>query len=194
MKQYDQLVDWYACHRNPDIGIGDISRFVSTLPKGSTILDLGCGDGIPISRFLLESEFTVYGIDSSACMVEKFTQSCPGMQVECANLLQSAFFSMKFDAIVAYGLMFHFPPDDQKTVIARMSEHLNEAGRVLFNSGTEDGETVSVMNGVEVPHWSMSADRYADVLRKNGLVLLNDYTDEQAGTHIYIAQKKATGS
>jgi hypothetical protein len=55
MRQYDQLVDWYASHRNPKIGIADVSRFVAGLTQGAAILDLGCGDGIPIAQSLLKA-------------------------------------------------------------------------------------------------------------------------------------------
>jgi hypothetical protein len=65
---------------------------------------------------------------------------------------------------------------------------------LLFNAGAESGKTVSVMDGVEVPHWSMNSGQYAEVLDKNGLTLLSNYTDEQAGTHVYIAEKKTAGS
>jgi 2-polyprenyl-3-methyl-5-hydroxy-6-metoxy-1,4-benzoquinol methylase len=194
MKQYDELVDWYAINRDPEIGIRDVSRFAARLARGSTFLDLGCGDGFPISQFLLEAGFTLYGIDSSARMIERFSEKFPDVPVECSDLRQSNFFSMTFDAIVAYGLMFHFTQDDQGMVIAKVSEHLREGGMLLFNAGAESGKTVSVMDGVEVPHWSMNSGQYAEVLDKNGLTLLSNYADEQAGTHVYIAEKKTTGS
>ncbi len=194
MKQYDQLAEWYARNRNPEIGIQDVSRFVAALPHGSSILDLGCGDGIPISQFLLKAGFTLYGIDSSVRMIEKFSERFPGVPVECSDLLQSEFFGMAFDAIVSYGLMFHLPPDDQRMVIKKATCHLKEGGMFLFNSGTEESETVSVMDGVEVPHWSMSSVQYAEMLHKNGLMLRSDYTDDQAGTHLYTAQKMTVES
>ena len=194
MKQYDQLVDWYVSNRNPEIGIQDVSQFAAGLPQGATILDLGCGDGIPISQFLLEAGFTLYGIDSSARMIEKFRESFPKVRLECANLMDSDFFCITFDAIIAYGVMFHFPQDEQRMIMSNVSDHLKNGGMFLFNSGAEEGETVSVMDSVEVPHWSMSSVQYAEVLRKNGLMLFSDYRDEESGTYIYIAKKGTTES
>jgi cyclopropane fatty-acyl-phospholipid synthase-like methyltransferase len=196
MREYNQLAGsgWYASHRDAQIGIEDVSRFVASLPQGATVLDLGCGNGIPISRFLFERGFSIYGIDSSSKMIEQFVRNLPGVPAECSDLLKSELFGRDFDAVIAYGLMFHFPSNKQEAVIAKVSGRLNDGGKFLFNSGTEDGETVSVMDGVEVPHWSLSSGQYAQALRKNGLVLLSDYTDEQAGTHIYVAQKNTTAS
>lgn len=189
MQQYDKLAEWYANNRNPEIGIQDVSRFVADLPPGATILDLGCGHGIPISQFLLMAGFALYGIDSSARMIEKFRRRFPDVRVECANLLESDFFRMAFDAIVAYGVMFHFPQDDQRMVMSRVSDHLNDGGMFLFNSGAEEGDSISVMDSVEVPHWSMSSVQYAEALGNNGLIMSSDYKDEESGTHIYIARK-----
>jgi len=190
MKEYDQLAEWYPSHRSAQIGIKDISTFAASLPLGSNVLDLGCGDGIPISRFLLEGGFNLYGIDSSPKMIKMFKKNLPGVPVDCSDLLQSSFFDMKFDAVVAYGLMFHFPQDKQESVIVRVSEHLVERGKFLFNSSKEQGETVSEMNGVKVPHWSMSAPQYIQALHKNDLMAISDYEDKQSGTHIYLAQKR----
>jgi|LakMenE18May11ns_1017448.scaffolds.fasta_scaffold9617806_1 2-polyprenyl-3-methyl-5-hydroxy-6-metoxy-1,4-benzoquinol methylase len=192
MREYDQLAGsgWYASHRNPQIGIEDVSRLVASLPHGATILDLGCGDGIPISRFLIERGFSLYGIDSSSKMIEQFARNLPGVPSECLDLLQSGLFGRDFDAIIAYGLMFHFPPTKQEAVIAKVSEHLIEGGTFLFNSSSEQGETASKMNAVEVAHWSMSAAQYAQALHKHHLVLASEYEDKQSGTYVYVAEKR----
>ena len=194
MREYDQLIDWYVSHRNPQIGVEDVARFSASLAPGSTVLDLGCGDGIPISRSLLQDGFKVYGIDSSLKMIEKFRKNFPDVSVQCSDLLESDFFGMTFDGVVAYGVMFHLTREDQSTVIARVSDHLNDGGVFLFNSGTEEGESVSEMNGVRIPQYSMSSVNYSLVLRQNGLMLVNDYSDEQSSCYVYVAQKSTSRS
>jgi len=58
MHEYDQIVDWYVSTRDPEIGIPAIRRFARTLPASGRILDLGCGDGIPISQWLIREGST----------------------------------------------------------------------------------------------------------------------------------------
>jgi 2-polyprenyl-3-methyl-5-hydroxy-6-metoxy-1,4-benzoquinol methylase len=192
MREYDQLAGsgWYASHRNRQIGIEAVSRLVASLPHGATVLDLGCGDGIPISRFLFERGFSLYGIDSSSKMIEQFARNLPGVPAECYDLLQSDLFGRDFDAVIAYGLVFHFPLNKQEAVIAKVSEHLLEGGKFLFNSSSEQGETVSEMNAVKVAHWSMSAAQYAQTLHKHHLMLASEYEDKQSGTYVYVAEKR----
>jgi 2-polyprenyl-3-methyl-5-hydroxy-6-metoxy-1,4-benzoquinol methylase len=192
MREYDQLAGsgWYASHRNPKIGIEDVSRLVASLPHGATVLDLGCGDGIPISRFLFDRGFSLYGIDSSSKMIEQFASNLPGIPAECSDLMQSDLFGKDFDAAIAYGLMFHFPLNKQEAVIAKVSEHLQERGKFLFNSSSAQGEAVSEMNAVKVVHWSMSAAQYTQTLHKHHLMLASKYEDKQSGTYVYVAEKK----
>lgn len=188
MNEYDLLADWYNENRDPEIGVQVVADFVADLPAGASILDLGCGNGVPITRYLHEQGFDCYGIDSSAKMVAKFKTNLPDVPVECADLFESDWFDRQFDAIIAYGVMFHFPPDEQKALIAKVSEHLVEGGRFLFNSGNESGETTSVMDGVEVKHWSMSEVEYYETLKTNILTLIKTYHDNESGALIYLGQ------
>ena len=123
-------------------------------------------------------------------MIEQFARNLPGVPAECSDLLQSDLFGRHFDAVIAYGLMFHFPPNQQEAVIAKVSERLLKGGKFLFNSSSEQGETVSEMNAVKVAHWSMSAAQYAQTLRKHHLVLAREYEDKQSGTYVYLAEKR----
>lgn len=140
--------------------------------------------------FLFERGFSLYGIDSSSKMIEQFVRNLPGVPAECSDLLQSDLFGRDFDAVIAYGLMFHFPLNKQEAVIAKVSEHLLEGGKFLFNSSSEQGETVSEMNAVKVAHWSMSAAQYAQTFHKHHLILASEYEDKQSGTYVYVAEKR----
>src|ERR1051325_1871386 len=74
----DQSVQFYVRHapawdaeRGRDLITekGWIDRFVELLPPGAAILDVGCGSGQPISRYLIEHGFTLCGVDSSPTMI-----------------------------------------------------------------------------------------------------------------------------
>ncbi len=51
------------------IGALTVHSWAKTLPPNATVLDLGCGTGIPISKVLLEEGIRVYGVDASQAMV-----------------------------------------------------------------------------------------------------------------------------
>jgi SAM-dependent methyltransferase len=42
-----------------------IERFLSFLPRGATVLDVGCGGGSPVALYMVAHGFHVTGVDSS---------------------------------------------------------------------------------------------------------------------------------
>ena len=193
MKEYDEIIDWYISQRDPEIGVDEISRLAGMVPVGSTVLDIGCGDGIPITKSLIDHGCSVYGIDSSPKMIDRFKVHFPDVTVQCADALNSEFFDLQFDAIVAYGMIFHLTQFDQARLIQNVSEHLIPGGLFLFNSGDEDGESMSVMNGIRIKQYSMSSARYNETLHDNGMVLMQGYPDSKSGGYIYLGKKLGPG-
>jgi 2-polyprenyl-3-methyl-5-hydroxy-6-metoxy-1,4-benzoquinol methylase len=54
------------------IGVATILRWARTLPPGASILDLGCGHGVPLSMALIDEGFVIYGIDASPTLTATF--------------------------------------------------------------------------------------------------------------------------
>jgi SAM-dependent methyltransferase len=46
-----------------------IERFLSVLPSGATVLDLGCGGGSPVALHVVAQGFRVTGVDSSPTLI-----------------------------------------------------------------------------------------------------------------------------
>ena len=46
-----------------------LDQFTALLPRDATILDIGCGSGEPIARYLVERSFAVEGVDASPTLV-----------------------------------------------------------------------------------------------------------------------------
>jgi len=47
-----------------------LDKFTRSFHPGASLLDLGCGAGEPISKYLIEQNYAVTGIDSSPAMIE----------------------------------------------------------------------------------------------------------------------------
>ena len=139
MLEYDRICDWYAKARSPHIGVPDVTALTQRLAPGSKILDLGCGNGVPISRALIQSGFAVFGVDSSKEMITRFTEHCPNAPAECATIQGSEFFHTVLDAAVAWGVLFHLAPADQELAISRVARVLKQDGMFLFTAGAEEG-------------------------------------------------------
>jgi 2-polyprenyl-3-methyl-5-hydroxy-6-metoxy-1,4-benzoquinol methylase len=75
-------------------GIGKLKvlNWARTLPSHCTVLDLGCGTGIPVSKIFIDQGMTVYGIDASPTMVEAFKKNFPNTIIACEGVEDSFFF------------------------------------------------------------------------------------------------------
>ena len=166
------------------IGSRAVQRWARTLRADATILDLGCGSGVPISQSLIEAGLAVYGIDASPSMVAAFERRFPGVPVVCEAVERSSFFSRTFDGAVAWGLIFLLPADVQHAVIHRVAQALNIGGRFLFTAPSQACSWADASTGrVSL---SLGASRYQALLADAGLTLVGEHEDE-GENHYYDA-------
>ncbi|WP_369275320.1 class I SAM-dependent methyltransferase [Streptomyces sp. R11] len=59
---------------------------IGSLPRGSRVLDLGCGTGLPTARRLAEAGFDVVGVDLSQRMVSLARDHVPGGEFHRADI------------------------------------------------------------------------------------------------------------
>jgi ubiquinone/menaquinone biosynthesis C-methylase UbiE len=67
-----------------------LDRFLANVPLGGTVLDIGCGTGEPIARYLLQCGRRVVGVDSSPAMIEMCRARFPGAEWEVADMRRLA--------------------------------------------------------------------------------------------------------
>lgn len=193
MHEYDAIFDWYVTERSSVIGLPEVEELTRSLPTGARVLDLGCGTGVPIAQFLIDSGFEVFGIDSSSKMIASFRGRFPTAHASCEPVEESDFFGVLFDAVISWGVMFHLEPTNQKIVIEKVGRALKDGGRFLFTSGEREGTVDGVMNGVTFRYFSLGVDSYEKVLNENGLDLL-DYGKDKADNYVYLAGKRTANS
>lgn len=190
MREYDQIAAWFTRVRNPEVGISDLAAFVQSLSPHAKILDLGCGDGIPISQYLFREKFDLVGLDSSQEMIKRYRAHLPTVPARCERAQEATFKRGSFDAVVAWGVLFHLSETDQAALIANVAGWLKPGGRFLFTSGDEEGEAEGEMNGRSFTYISLGASRYRSLLESAGMCVIAAYSDSWEN-HVYIAQKTA---
>ena len=169
------------------IGASVLAGWSQTLPSGATVLDLGCGTGVPISQALIERGFKVYGVDASPTIVAAFRARFPGVPVECAAVEDSDFFARTFDGVVAWGLFFLLDGEVQRRLIKKIAGVLQSGGRLLFTAPSESGSfPPDVMTGR--PQFSLGYEEYRNALEAEGMLLVGTHRDE-GENHYYLAQK-----
>jgi 2-polyprenyl-3-methyl-5-hydroxy-6-metoxy-1,4-benzoquinol methylase len=185
-KRYEEAAEGFMSARNLRIGASTVREWSRTLAPGSSILDLGCGHGVPISQVLIEAGFAVYGVDASAKPIKTFRERFPGAPAECSAVEDSEFFRRTFDGIVVVGLMFLLPSDVQSGVIRKIARALNQSGKFLFTSPKQAVTWRDSLTGGESV--SLGAERYEQILRTEGLLLTGEQSDE-GDNHYYLVSK-----
>jgi SAM-dependent methyltransferase len=169
------------------IGASTVAHWSQALPAGASILDLGCGTGIPISQTLLERGFNVHGVDASPTIVSAFRNNFPNVPVACGAAEDSDFFSRQFDAVISVGLLFLLNADAQRKLIARLARALTASGRFLFTAPTQICTWQDAMT--DRTSTSLGYDAYQKTLENEGMSLIETFTDE-AENNYYSAQKR----
>ena len=193
MREYDQIADWYASERDEHTGVAEVTTLAPSIPLGSLVLDIGCGNGIPITRALLRAGHRVVGLDSSAAMLARFKQNHPGAFAVRGVIQSCPFADRLFDAAVAGGGMFHLNPEDAIEAITSVSRTLRLGAPFLFTSGDEDGFEAKEdkMNGVTFRYFSYSVSSYRRILEDHGFTLVDVHADGAKNTY-YLARKAET--
>ena len=184
----DVATAFIACRgrHSAGIGVSVVAEWSQTLPAGATVLDLGCGTGVPISQVLIERDFKVYGVDASPTIVAAFRVRFPDVPIECVTVEDSQFFTRTFDAVIAWGLLFLLEPEVQRRLIKKIAGVLRSGGRLLFTAPKQSGSWPDIMTGR--PQFSLGYDEYKKKMEAEGLLLIGTRTDE-GENHYYLAQK-----
>ena len=178
--------DFMSVRSKSNIGVATVSEWAKSLPHGASVLDLGCGHGVPVSKALIEAACDVYGIDASPSMIAAFRARFPDTLVECNAIEDSQFFGRTFDAIVAWGLIFLLAPDVQATLIHNAASALKPGGRFLFTAPSQACEWQDTLTGQTSV--SLGSDRYREILESVGLSLVGE-TDDEGQNHYYFVCK-----
>ena len=187
---YEQIAPIFIPGRGrstPGVGAQQVAEWSRLLSSGATVLDLGCGTGVPISKIFIERGFSVYGVDASASMIAASRARYPDVPLECAAVEDSDFFGRTFDAVLAWGLFFLLPPETQRHLIRKIAAVMSSGGRLLFTSPAQICSWAVAMTGRTSV--SLGFEAYRAALESEGMWLAQTMLDE-GENHYYSAVKR----
>jgi len=160
-----------------------LDQFLSLLPAGGSVLDLGCGMGEPIARYLCSCGCAVVGVDSSPSLIALCRARFPDSEWHVADM-RMVNLGQRFDGLVAWDSFFHLAPDDQRAMFSRFATHARPGAALLFTSGTEDGEAIGSYCDEPLYHSSLTPAEYEHLLGTHGFTV-REYLaeDPRCGGH-----------
>ena len=188
---YDKIAEqWTTVRKDMQVSKLVIDFAKQIKPNGS-ILDIGCGSGLPITKYLCDKGFAVTGIDYSDKMIEIAKKSSIP-----ANFFLSDFFdftiSEKFDGIIAWDSLWHIAKSKQESIYPKISNLLKPNGLFLFTHGNVDNEHIDTMMGEEFYYSALSEAEIVENINRNNLVMEYSYRNfTEDGSHrTYVALTK----
>ncbi len=185
---YDELSYLYrADDARPDKYVPWIAELIARLPAGGSVLDLGCGCGVPVSRDLAAAGFAVTGADISEVQISRARRLVPAASFMVADAARLAFADSSFDAVACLYALFHLPLDAQPRLLARIGRWLRPGGWLLTVTGQEawTGAETGWLGG-QTPMWWSQADArtYRGWIEQAGLAVTEQsFVPEDDGGH-----------
>jgi SAM-dependent methyltransferase len=147
-----------------------LDRFLSYVRPSGTVLDVGCGMGEPIARYLIEAGFHVVGIDSSPSLIDLCRSRFPDAEWLVADMRRVAL-GRRFDGVLAWDSSFHLHKDDQRVMFARFAAHARPGAPLMFTSGPSEGEAIGSCCGEPLYHASLAPAEYEQLLAASGFTV-----------------------
>jgi ubiquinone/menaquinone biosynthesis C-methylase UbiE len=146
LNSYDQIAEqWHANFRGQayvDRVLAYVDRVLEGLPQGANVLDLGCGTGDPIAKYIVAKGYHVVGVDQSEQMLAIARQVVPE-----AELIQSDMISLqltdKFAAAIAWDSIFHVDRSQHASVFQKLAAALEPGARLLLSAGGSAAECIT---------------------------------------------------
>jgi SAM-dependent methyltransferase len=194
----DDIIDLYERHAHDfatDRGralAGEedwLRQFTRLLPPTATILDIGCGSGEPIARYLIEKGFAVTGVDPSPTLISLCRERFPDRTWHVADMRHLAL-GTTFGGLLAWDSFFHLTPADQREMFAVFKRHAANGAALMFTSGGSLGESIGSYHGDPLYHASLSPEEYESLLDASGFRIVAHVTEDPTCGHhtIWLAQ------
>ncbi|MBL8453561.1 MAG: class I SAM-dependent methyltransferase, partial [Zoogloea sp.] len=138
---YDRHADAWHQRRSPRASLEEawLTRFSAGLPDGASVLDLGCGTGQPMARWLAQRGFAITGVDSSAAMLAHARALLPAQEWVQGDMRTLAL-GRSFAGVLAWDSFFHLSHEDQRAMFPVFAAHAAPGAMLMFTSGPSHGE------------------------------------------------------
>lgn len=166
---YNKIARQWAAVRKTMPVSNLVIDFAQRVRPNGHILDIGCGSGLPLAKYLSDQGFHLTGIDISGEMIKIAKTN----SLERAAFFVSDFLDFvsveKFDGILAWDSLWHITKNLQKNIYHKISDLLLPGGLFLFTSGNIEDEHIDTMMGERFYYSALSEPDLVNCLHQNRL-------------------------
>lgn len=179
---YDKAAEAYLQERNQFESDHYLDVLAPLLKPRAAVLDLGCGAGMPVDRYLVDRGFRVTGLDISEKQVELARAHVPEAIFAVADMLGLRAGEYQVDAVVSFYAIFHLPRESHGSLFRTIKTFLGPGGYLLVTMGASEWEGAeSDFYGVTMWWSHYGPDENRAIIRRAGFEILLDEIDESGG-------------
>ena len=171
---YNSIANRYLAERTRDSAdVRLLNDLIERLPDNASVLDAGCGAGVPISLMLSE-RFKVTGVDFSEAQIELAKKLAPRADFICRDMTELDFPENSFDGICSYFAIIHIPREEHRSLLVNFHRMLKPNGHGLLCLGAENlvDDIDENYLGTRM-YWShYDTDVYLKMLKDSGFSLI----------------------
>lgn len=172
---YDNITEWYlqwvSSQKSPRERY--TRKLLEELQPSPSILELGCGPGVPILKYLLDQGAQVVANDISTKQIEMAKARCPDAKLVAGDMTTLTFEPESFHGAISFYTLFHLPRSKLKDMLTKIHGWLKPGGVFVFNLATVDEEEIhGEMLGYGMFWSSYDVDGNQALLKEIGFELL----------------------
>ncbi|MDT5270624.1 MAG: hypothetical protein QOH49_2810 [Acidobacteriota bacterium] len=189
---YDRIAEAWHAGARAFTAKKYVDMLAGRLEPGASVLDLGCGTGEPIARYLVERGFRVVGVDESAAMLEIARRVVPEAELVRADVCELEL-DEQFAAVVVWDSLFHVERGQHHAVFQKLSALLSPGGLLLLSAGgTGHAGFTSEMHGHTFFYSAHGPVETLRLLASAGFeVELSEEDDPSSKGHIAVVARKS---
>jgi SAM-dependent methyltransferase len=188
---YDQMAKAYLAQRDRLKSTKYVQLLLKYLPKQATILDLGCGAGVPVDDVLLKAGHTVIGIDISKEQIKLARQYCKRGEYRVGDIASLRPNEYQVEAVISFYALFHVSRDQHLKVLKTIASFLPKKGLLLLTMGDREFEGEHILYGSSMWSSQYGTATNRQLVEKAGFTILKEEIDTSGGERhqIIMAEK-----
>ena len=188
---YNRIAKDYYMDRDLFKNVKEIDEFISHLPERGSVLDIGCGGGVPVLRTLVDRGFDAKGIDFSQGMLDVAKENVPEAELILGDITKTDFEPESLDGIISTYAFIHIFRTKHPHLYMKIFDWLKPGGIMLVGTAKTEWEEISDYFGVPMA-WSHPAARESlQLVNNTGFeVLFERLVTTGDETHYWILAKK----
>jgi SAM-dependent methyltransferase len=163
------------------------------LPGSGRVVDLGCGSGVPITRYFADRGYDVVGYDISDEMLAIARKEVPWATFYTSTIEDLTLSPSSIDIVVSIFAIIHVDRQFHESLFKSVFGWLRQGGAVLLSLGAEDNpdERQDDWHGAPMVWSHFGARANLDLLGRAGFdILWNEVEDLGGEKHLFVIGSK----